>query len=488
MILAFDLGTGGAKVCLFEDSGTLWDKVFMPYQTYFPRDRFHVQNPLHWWEAIISGTHLLLDKNPTVAKNIKAIAVSGQSLTVIPLGKNGEILFDDIPIWSDTRPVEQVKRFFSSVNRDQWYAQTGNGFSAECYSLFKLMWYKENYPERFSLVENVLGSKDYINYLMTGVFATDYSYASGFGAYSLVQRAYIDEYLGVAGISHSLLPDPQPSTALIGNLTAEAASALRLSRDVQVYGGGVDNSCMALGSRNVGEGRQYLSLGSSAWIAISSHKPLIDSSIKPFIFDHIVPDMYTSATSIFSAGNSLRWFRDTLATGTVYEAEKQKIDPYVLIDTIANTSPIGSNGVVFNPTLAGAPASSDYPAITGAFLNITLGKTFADISRAVLEGVAFELYDMYRKLQGITTLEGNLVLVGGGSKSPFWVQMFADIFGVHVSRLSTDQDAAALGAAASAAVGAGLWSSFDHIDDLVREVGTVIPNPSSHEAYQKAFV
>ncbi|PKL21788.1 MAG: pentose kinase [Spirochaetae bacterium HGW-Spirochaetae-4] len=487
MILAFDLGTGGAKVCLFEDSGRLVDKAFMPYATSYPSSRFHVQDPQDWWYAIVEGTRLLCREHPDRAKAIKAIAISGQSLTVIPLDRKGRIVFDDIPIWSDTRPIEQTARFFSVIDQEEWYTSTGNGFTPECYSLFKMMWYKDTYPDMFSSVDRILGSKDYINFLLTGEFATDYSYASGLGSYSLEKREYIDEYLCAADISRTLLPEPIASTERIGCLCPEAATALGLSRDVDVYCGGVDNSCMALGSRNVVDGRQYLSLGSSAWIAVSSEKPLVDSKIKPFVFDHVIPNMYTSATSIFSAGNSLRWFRDTLAGNAVTEGGLRKVDPYVVIDQAAEMSRIGSNGVIFNPTLAGAPASSDYPNITGALLNVTLGTTFSDIARSVLEGVTFELYDMYRKLQKLTSLSGNLVLVGGGSKSPFWRQMFADVFDVQVSQLSADQDAAALGAAATAAVGAGFWSSFEHIDDLVQEIGIVVPDKSRTDRYRQAF-
>lgn len=487
MLLSFDLGTGGAKICIFTDMGELKFKVFMPYETTYPANRFHVQNPKDWWTAIVEGTRLLLNDHPEYEKKIKAIALSGQSLAVLPLDSRGEILFNDIPIWSDTRPIEQTKKFFQDVDAEQWYLETGNGFAPECYSLFKLMWYKDNYPERFATVSKVLGSKDYINFLLTGAYATDYSYASGLGAYSLAKRTYIDSYLDVAGVSKSLLPEPMASTQKVGNLSHSAAATLGLPQSVEVYCGGVDNSCMALGSRNLGEGRQYLSLGSSAWIAVSSQKPLIDSRVKPFVFDHVVPDSYTSATSIFSAGNSLRWFRDTMAGGLVNEARKRNLDPYILIDEAASASPIGSNGVICNPTLAGAPASSDYPGVKGAFLNMTLGTTLNDLARSVLEGVAFELCDVYRKLQELTSLHGNLVIVGGGSRSPLWLHMFSDIFGVAVSRLNTDQDAAALGAAATAAVGSGLWNDFDYIDTIVREIEVVSPNQSKHDRYQKAF-
>jgi xylulokinase len=332
-----------------------------------------------------------------------------------------------------------------------------------------------------------LGSKDYINYRLTGRYATDHSYASGFGAYSLKERNYIGDYLSIAGISRWILPDPVRSTEYIGNLCNEAAAELALTQCVRVYCGGVDNSCMALGALNIGEGRHYMSLGSSAWIAISSTTFLVDTTIRPFVFSHVLPDMYTSATSIFSAGSSLRWFRDTMAEVTVITGAHSDIDPYVLIDEAAKASPVGSRNVIFNPTLAGSPAASEYPHMKGAFLHLDLSISFPDIARAVLEGIAFELFDMYQKLQKLTKLSGNLVIVGGGSKSDFWMQMFADVFGIPVSRLNIDQDAAALGAAAIAAVGSGLWNNFDRLSTVIREIKIFMPDLYIHQMYQSYF-
>lgn len=487
MILAFDLGTSGAKVCIFKDDGTLLSKTFKPYPTTYPRKGFHVQNPEDWWNAVVEGTLELTAKDVRLRRSIKAIAISGQSLTVIPLDASGRLLFNDIPIWSDIRPVEQTKRFFQSVDMNRWYLETGNGFAPECYSLFKLMWYRDTYPDVFQRIEIVLGSKDYLNYRLTGNYATDYSYASGSGAYSLLQRTYVDAYLNAAEIPRRLLPEPVISSECIGRLSTEAAKALQLSTDVAVCCGGVDNACMAVGSRSTREGRHYMSLGSSAWIAVSSNKPLVDSQIKPFVFDHVIPDMYTSATSIFSAGNSLRWFRDTMAGGLTEQARKMGVDAYELIDKEAMKSGIGAGGVLFNPTLSGVPASSDYGNVTGAFLNLRLDSSFSDLARSVMEGVAFELFCMYRKLEKLCAFSDSLILVGGGSKSAFWRQMFADVFNVRVSRLNTDQDAAALGAAAIAAVGSGLWDGYDHMDSLVKEIEIVEPIHENVEAYALRF-
>src|SRR5699024_5872363 len=128
----------------------------------------------------------------------------------------------------------------------------------------------------------------------------------------LKDGTYNDLYLKASTISRSVFPEIVPSTYLLGNLKSSAAELLGLDTKVKVVCGGVDNSCMALGSRSTEQGRAYISLGSSAWIAVSSERPVLDVNNKPYVFAHIIPGMYTSAVSIFSAGTTFNWIKENL--------------------------------------------------------------------------------------------------------------------------------------------------------------------------------
>ena len=209
---------------------------------------------------------------------------------------------------------------------------TGNRFPASCYSVFKVMWYRDNEPEMFRNIRTIIGSKDWVNMRLTGRIVTDFSYASGSGIYSLLGWKYEQEFIRASGLSESLFPQIVPSTEIVGTLTASASEALGLPRSVKVACGGVDNSCMALGARNTREGRVYTSLGSSAWIAVSSSKPVLDLKTKPYVFTHVMPGMFTSAVSIFAAGRSFRWLRDVLCEGlnaAGWPVEKPKATMFV---------------------------------------------------------------------------------------------------------------------------------------------------------------
>jgi xylulokinase len=484
-ILAYDLGTGGNKASLYNENGRCLGSCFIPYETVYPAVGWHEQRPTDWWDAVVHATGDLLDDNPVDRDTIVGLALSGQSLGVVPIGGGGELLRDTTPIWSDTRAAEQAEIFFRAVDENAWYRSTGNGFSRECYSVFKVLWYRDHEPALYRAADRILGSKDYINLRLTGRVMTDYSYASGWGVYNLLNWGYDDELVTASGLRRELLPPIVPSTHLVGTLTAEAADTLGLPQAVKVICGGVDNSCMALGAGNIVEGRVYLSLGSSAWIAVSSKMPIVDENVRPFVFTHVVPGMFTSATSIFSAGNSLKWVCDTLCRDLKDRAQREELDVYDLMTEEARSSPVGANHLLFNPSLAGGSAAHLSPHLRGAFTGLDLSHSRADLIRATMEGIAMDLKLMYDKLGKLCSLQDRLLLVGGGSKSAFWRQMFADVFDVTVVRASVAQDAATLGAAAVAAVGSGIWKDFSPVDDIVRGEELVKPDSSVSDRYRR---
>ena len=314
-IIAYDLGTGGAKASLYDREGTCQASTFVSYETFYPDSGWHEQRPQDWWNAIVASTRELLARKIASPSDIEALAISGQSLAVIPLDAKGELLRQQIPIWSDSRAEAQAAAFFKKIDPDTWYMTTGNGFPASCYSVFKVMWYRDNEPEMFSRIHTIIGSKDWVNLRLTGKILTDFSYASGSGIYDLLGWKYQKDFIRASGLPEGLFPQIVPSTEIVGTLTAKAAEELGLPRSVKVACGGVDNSCMALGARNTKEGRVYTSLGSSSWIAVSSAKPVLDAKTKPFVFTHVIPGLFTSAVSIFAGGSSFRWIRERSLRG-----------------------------------------------------------------------------------------------------------------------------------------------------------------------------
>ncbi len=480
-IIAYDLGTGGAKASLHGEDGACLRAAFLSYDTRYPAGGWHEQRPEDWWNAIVKATRQLLEGEDASA--IEGLAISGQSLGVVPVDDDGDLLREHTPIWSDTRARTQTEDFYERVDPEHWYMATGNGFPAECYAVFKAMWYRDHEPEMFRRVRWLLGSKDYVNLRLTGRAATDFSYASGSGVYDLRRWAYSEEFIAGSRLPRRIFPEILPSTAILGGLTAQAAGLLGLRQGLPVACGGVDNSCMALGAKNLADGRVYTSLGSSSWIAVSSRQPVLDFARKPYVFAHVVPELFTSAVSIFAGGSSLRWVRDVLLA--LKAADLGGRDPYEVMSEMAARSPIGANRLLFNPSLAGGSSQEPSPGIRGGFFGIDLRHGRDDLVRAVMEGVALNLGAVLSILRGYVRLDDEMLLVGGGSRSALWRQIFADVYGMRVVKTSVDQDAASLGAAAVAAVGVKLWKDFSPVDAVHRTEAVEEPRPEAVRAYAR---
>ncbi len=484
-IISYDLGTGGNKASLYDLEGNCLCSTFVPYETFYPHVGWHEQRPEDWWDAIVESTKRLLAKSGAKGEDIECLAISGHSLGAVPIDKQGKLLKEYTPIWSDVRASKEVEVFFSRVNEEEWYKKTGNGFPAACYTLFKLMWYKKNEPEMFDKIYKVLGTKDYINFKLTGEAKTDYSYASGCGAYDLKGWAYDPVLIDESGIPEDIFPDIVPSTEVLGKITKEAAALIGLSENVKVVCGGVDNSCMALGAKNIKDGRVYTSLGSSAWIAVSSNQPVLDVKAKPYVFAHVIPGMFTSAVSIFSAGTSFTWLRDNVCSDLIAKEKETGRNAYAMMDELAEKIPVGANKLLFNPSLAGGTSQDASVHLRGAYMGLDLKHGKGELIRACMEGIAMNLRLRLDVLKKYCQLQDEMLLVGGGSKSALYRRIFTDVYNMKIVKTNIDQDAAALGAAALAAVGCGIWKDFSGIDKIHKTDETLIPDKANSDKYEK---
>ena len=479
-LIAYDLGTGGIKASLFDAEGISHAEIFNQYETYFPKEKFCEQRPIDWWTNVCAATKKLLAHSQCLPEEIACVSLSGHSLVSVPLDKDGKLLLEQVPIWCDMRADDQIQKFFQDLPYDKWYSTTGNGDPEECYTILKLMWMKEHQPAIFAETSKILGSKDYVNYRLTGRICTDPSYASGFGVFNLKKWEYEPDFFKAAGISQVIFPEILPSDSIIGYVTSEAALESGLAKGTPVACGGVDNTCMALGARGMEEGVIYTSLGSSSWIAVTSQTPVIDVSTRPFVFAHAKKGYYTSAVSIFSAGNSFRWIRDNLCRDL-----KNDVAAYDIMNQMAASVPPGANGVLFNPSLAGGSAQEPSPNLNGGFMGLTLGNTREDMVRASMEGVAMALRQALDILLKQVNVQNEMLICGGGSKSVLWRQIFADIYHMPVLKTNIDQDAASLGAAALAANAVGLWQGYNKILTIHKQEELSLPDETRSTYYEK---
>jgi xylulokinase len=254
-----------------------------------------------------------------------------------------------------------------------------------------------------------------------------------------------------------------------------------------VIAGGVDNSCMALGASTFGEGDAFISMGSSSWLTVSSAKPLLDDVVLPYVFAHVVPDKFISATSIFSSGTSLNWVREQLMADIVAKAEAEGDDVHEALMTLALSSPRGARGLLFVPTLAGGTLLEGGSTVRGGFVGLDLQHGRADMMRATFEGIALALRIALDELRRMTPLRDEIIMVGGGARSAEWRQMFADILACTILKAAVDQQAATLGAAALAFVGIGAWPDFSPLRAICAARDLSDPDREASPVYEAAL-
>lgn len=447
-VLAVDLGTGGAKAALVAEDARILASAFIEYETVYPHPGWHEQRPQDWWEAVASGTREVMSASGP-AVDIAAIALSGQSLALVPVDAELRPLLNAVPIWSDARASVQASRFFESLPSDEWYLKTGNGFPAELYTIFEYAWLREHRPETVEPARWLLGSKDWINARLTGQVATDHSYASGLGGYLLAEHRYDDDILSHVGIYPDRLPPIVAATDVVGSLTPGAAAHLGLTAGIPVVAGGVDNSCMALGAGLDAEGRCFLSLGSSNWLTIAGRDPVLDAQHRPYVFEHVLAGLQVSAFSTFGGGSSLRWLADLLGR-----------DIPQLLEAAAE-EPIGARGLICVPTLAGGTVAEGGSDVRGAFSGLDLSHGVGAMTRAVVEGIAFSMARTAELLAAHVAVPETIVAVGGGARSGLLLQTLADALDRRIVAVANDQHAAALGAAALGFLGVSLWEDTE---------------------------
>lgn len=457
-VLSFDIGTSSIKASLWSEKAECLAQTSESYPTFNSSDGImKEQRPEDWWRCIDNVAMRLLQNRDDLS-GIKGISLSGHSLGVVAVDEKGILLFDKTPIWSDARAENEADEFFKIINKDEWYYDTGCGFPAHLYGVFKIMYYKRYFPEMYTRTKCFLGSKDYINFLLTGVMATDRAYAAGSGVYSLVSECYKEKYIDAADIDGAKLPEIKEPDEVLGLINKQIAKKWGLNEDVKVVCGSVDNSCMCLGAGVINNGDSYASLGSSAWIAACLDTPFCDLKKGIYTFPHCIKGYYIPAAAIFSAGTSLEWVVKNIFNG---EPDKQTLKNF---DLIARTAPVGSNGTVFCPVMAGGSGVDESVLMKGGFYGLTLGTTKADMARSVLEGISCELALAKDAVEKNLSLSNTLKVVGGGALSEIWLEIYANVFQMRVERIKVVRSAAALGAAALAFHGLGVWGNYSILD------------------------
>lgn len=482
-ILAHDLGTSGNKAALFLEDGIMIGSRTYAYDAYY-ENRFWAEQDAHdWWKAVCETTKSLLAEYHILPEEVKAVSFSGQMMGCLPVDNEGKPLRRAM-IWADQRAQKQSGILEQRIDQKRFYQIVGHR-NTPSYGIQKAMWLKEHEPETYEQTYRFLNAKDYIVFQLTGKFYTDVSDANSMGCIDLAQRKWSEEIIERSGIDYDKFPEIVESTFMVGTVTARAAEATGLSESTKVVMGAGDGVAANVGAGSVKPGNAYCCIGTSAWVAATSEKPVLDREMRTVCWAHAVPGLFSPNGTMQYAGGTYSWFKNTICTEEVKKAREEGISPYSLIDReIVSCAPL-AGGVRFLPYLMGERAPRWNPNATGVFFGLSAGTTRAQICRSVMEGILMNLSICLDILEDHTKAD-EILFIGGCARSRVWQRTMADVYGTNVLVPRFLEEANSMGAAVIAGVGSGIYKDFSAINRFIEITDRIEYEQETYHKYQRA--
>jgi xylulokinase len=481
-VIGIDVSTTATKAVLVDEAGTVIGVGVAEYGYAVPQPLWSEQDPGLWWQGTIDAIGSVLRTTGADPASIEAVGLTGQMHGAVLLDGADRVLRPAI-LWNDQRTAAECDAIRAAVGPERLVEITGNdaltGFTAP-----KLVWVRDHEPDVWRRVAHVLLPKDYVRLRLTGDHAMDKADGSGTILFDLAARDWSPQVLAALGISPAWMPPTFEGPERTGGLTPSAAEATGLRPGTPVMAGGGDQSANAVGVGVVSPGTMALSLGTSGVVFAATDRPIHEPRGRVHAFCHAVPGRWHLMSVMLSAAGSLRWFRDALAPETDYET---------LVDAAAEV-PAGSDGLLFLPYLTGERSPHPDPLARGAFVGLTVTHDRRHLTRAVLEGVAFGLRDGLDLMTAAGMAPPTQIRVsGGGTASPLWRQILADVLDAEIATVSTTEGAA-YGAGVLAAVGAGWFPSVEAATTkLVTPIRSASPGPAAapyreiHARYRELY-
>lgn len=474
--IGVDLGTSALKLVMMKGNGELVKTVSKEYPLYFPHSGWSEQNPTDWFLAVKEG---LKEISEGADEKIAGISFGGQMHGLVILDKDDNVLRPAI-LWNDGRSTEETYYLNNVIGKEKLSKLTANiafaGFTAP-----KILWVKNNEPEIFEKISKIMLPKDYISYMLSGNFSTDYSDASGMLLLDVKNKKWSKEMIDICGISEDMLPKLYESYEVVGTIKPELARELGVNDDIKITAGAGDNAAAAIGTATVGEGACNISLGTSGTVFISSKNFGVDSFNALHSFAH-ADGNYHLMGCILSAASCNKWWMEEILNTKDFAKEQENIDN------------LGENNVFFLPYLMGERSPHNDPDAAGIFIGMRMDTKREDMTLAVFEGVTFALRDSLEVARSLGIKTERTMICGGGAKSPLWKRLVANILNVEVS-VPVSEEGPGFGAAILAAVGCGEYESVEEAaksiikikEKIKPEADLVVKYEEKYQKFKKIY-
>lgn len=438
--LAIDLGTTGCRSILFDSELRQISDCYQEYGLITLGDKWVEQDAELWWTLTLETAKGALEKAGVSAAEVKAISVSSQGITLVPVDKKLNPLYHAIS-WLDTRAEQQAEQIEKDFGKRHIFTLTGKPVDA-AYFLPKVLWLKDEIPEIYKAAWKFLMPMDFLIAKLTGNCVTDHSMASGTLLYDIKNKVWSREVLNKYDIEECRLPELKWSGEIAGTLLPEVAQELGLSPECVVAVGAQDQRCAALGA-GLKKGVMTISLGTAGALCKYWEEAKTEGDMRIGWSAYVSEGSWVTEGVVNTAASSLRWVRDVIFPGCSYD----------IINQEAAEAQERESGMLFYPYLSGASSPDYYPDSEGCFYGVNLASQRGDFALAVMEGVAFQIRIILEAMEAYKDVR-SLVLFGGGARSPLWCQIISDVTGMEIVVPETEE-AAGAGAAILAGLAVG---------------------------------
>jgi xylulokinase len=465
--LGIDLGTSGLRALLVDADGRPIGASERHYSVSHPNPGWSEQDPVDWINALEEAVAELRTTYQQFS-GLKGIGVAGHMHGATLLDAAGEVLRPCI-LWNDALSYAQASRLDAM---DQVRALSGNivfpGFTAP-----KLEWVRENEPEIFSKVHKVLLPAAYLNYYLTGDFVADMSDSAGTSWLDVGKRDWSNHLLDVGHMRRDQMPRLVEGAEAAADLRPALRSSWGLSGNVIVAGGAGDNAAAACGMGALDEGQGFVSVGTSGVIlaARDGYRPAPETAVHTFC--HAVPGRWYQMGVMLSATDSLNWLARIVGKS-----------PSELTAAVGDTLQ-GPGSVRFLPYLSGERTPHNDSEIQGSITGVLADTSVEDLTRGILEGVAFALCDCFDALTATDAKMEQLIAIGGGTRSLYWLRLISTVLNVPLQLPESGEFGAALGAA-RLGMSASTLAPMDSIIMSPRIFETIDPDSSLSDTFAEA--
>jgi xylulokinase len=481
-VLGIDIGTTSTIGILLRLPQQVLGLVSRPVELSTPHPGWAEENPLQWWDNVCAITRELLRRGAVDAAEIRAVGVTGMTPAVVLLDTAGTPLRPSIQ-QSDGRCGAEVAQLRSECDPAEFLAKAGNGINQQLVAA-KLRWIARHEPAVFERIDCVFGSYDYINWRLTGERAVEQNWALEAGFVDIARGELDDALIALAGVRRSAVPRKITSHALLGTVSALAAQATGLRAGTPVVGGAADMIASALGAGVARAGDVLVKFGGAVDIMTATAHVQPDPRL--YLDYHLVPGLFMPNGCMSTGGSVLNWFARNLAGGELSAAESRGLSLHQWLDTLAAQRPAGSDGLAALPYFLGEKTPLHDAEARGVFEGLTLSQDLGHLWRALLESYAYAIAHHVEVFNDIGYATERFIVSDGGSASTAWMQIVADVLQRPLQRLK-GHPGSCLGAAWTAAIGAGLERDWSGVARLVGDAGRIEPDLARAGLYEQGY-